>query len=373
MRIVKKLMVILAAVLLLAVSASAALVAEDTAGEAGKTVTVTFSFDEIYSVDGLFSVDDPEKITTGYSVGLIDAGTTAVTVVGDHLVVKPGTKPVSADAKVTVKVKLAEDAAVGNGCTIYFNGTYSDANGAVGNTKEVHHAVRLTVKAPEVEEKPPVPVAKPVPVDYSELERQIGIANGVNTAEYTEKSATALLSALETAKSARKSDSQEAVTIAAKGLKTAMAALVKMDYSELRQAMADADAALAAEELGVLWKELDAALAAADGLLSSKDQAAVDAAEDGIRVVLEKMEAVLEELKTPEVVEVEVPVEVLPEDDFCNIARHRIWPVAFFASLAVSVALAVALITVLVRKKKYQNDDTPLVDYDIDYDLGDDL
>jgi len=372
MRILRKLAAVLAAVLLLAVTASAALTAEDASAEAGKTAMLTFSFDEIYSVDGMFSLDDPEKITTGYTVGLADAGTTSVTVVGDHLVVKPGTKPVSADAKVTVKVTLSEDAPVGKGCTVFFNGTYNDAHDAVGNNKELHHGVRLTVKEAE-QEAPPVPVVTPIPVDYSELERQIGIANGVDTTEYTEKSATALLAALETAKSARKSDSQDAVTIAAKGLKNAMAALEKMDYSKLRQAMADANAALAAEELGALWQELDAALAAGDGLLTSKDQAAVDAAEDEIRRLLGEIEAVLEELNTPEVVEVEVPVEVLPEDDYCNIAKHRIWPVAFFTSVAVNVALAVALITVLVRKKKYQNDDTPLVDYDIDYDMGDDL
>jgi hypothetical protein len=86
----------------------------------------------------------------------------------------------------------------------------------------VEQAVTLAVKTA------PVPVV-PKPIDYSELNRQITIASGLNLADYTEQSANALQTALETAKTARSSKSQEAVTIAAKSLKNAMSALVKMD------------------------------------------------------------------------------------------------------------------------------------------------
>ena len=61
----------------------------------------------------------------------------------------------------------------------------------------------------------------------------------------------------------------------------------------------------------------------------------------------------------------EVPVEVPPTGEFCNIPMHRIWPVLFFISLALNVTLAAVIVVYIRNKKKNQHDDTPLVDYDI--------
>lgn len=60
--------------------------------------------------------------------------------------------------------------------------------------------------------------------------------------------------------------------------------------------------------------------------------------------------------------------EVLSAGEDCNVPMHQVWQILFFASLALN-ALAVAVIVVLIWKKKHvRKDDIPLVDYDIDYD-----
>ena len=77
----------------------------------------------------------------------------------------------------------------------------------------------------------------------------------------------------------------------------------------------------------------------------------------------------MDELNTPEIVTQEVRVEVPPTDDYCNIPAHRVWPVLFFCSFALNVALVAVIAIYISRKKKNQKDDTPLVDYDIEDDL----
>jgi len=59
----------------------------------------------------------------------------------------------------------------------------------------------------------------------------------------------------------------------------------------------------------------------------------------------------------------------VPEDDFCNISIHQVWPIVFFISLALNVAFVVLAVIYVTRRKKNRKDNTPLVDYDI----GDDL
>ena len=65
-------------------------------------------------------------------------------------------------------------------------------------------------------------------------------------------------------------------------------------------------------------------------------------------------------------VEKEVEVEVEPSDDYCNIKIHYVWPILFFISLALNLGFIALIVVYVVRRKKNQTDDTPLVDYDID-------
>ena len=64
----------------------------------------------------------------------------------------------------------------------------------------------------------------------------------------------------------------------------------------------------------------------------------------------------------------EVEVEVPPTSDFCNIPKHRTWPVLFAVSAALNVLLFSALSYVLLKKRN-TTDNTPLVNYDIEDDV----
>ena len=65
----------------------------------------------------------------------------------------------------------------------------------------------------------------------------------------------------------------------------------------------------------------------------------------------------------------EVPVEVLPEGDYCNIPTHHVWSVLFWVSAALNLALIGVIVAYVIRRTKNRRDDTPLVDYDIDDDF----
>ena len=100
-------------------------------------------------------------------------------------------------------------------------------------------------------------------------------------------------------------------------------------------------------------------------LLASGDQAASDEAAARISQLLDQVMAIENQQQEPEVIIQEVPVEVPPTDDFCNIPSHRVWPVVFCISAALNVAMAAVILVYISRKKRNQHDDTPLVDYDI--------
>ena len=88
-----------------------------------------------------------------------------------------------------------------------------------------------------------------------------------------------------------------------------------------------------------------------------------------------EIEGIIKEIKEDcpncgktEVVEKIVEVEKLPEGDYCNIKIHKLWPILFFISLGINLVLAGLIIGFLLKRKKNREDDTPLVDYDIEDD-----
>lgn len=207
-------------------------------------------------------------------------------------------------------------------------------------------------------------------LDYSELELQIAIANGLNSYEYTAQSWKALEYALEVGnKRLAGIYDQGKLDKAAADIAAAIENLVKMDYSALDKALEEVYIKIDENpQLHDVWNRLDKALERGKTLRISGDQAAVDA-------VVVELNALLEELATcsvlsvdPEVIIREVEVEVLPSSDFCNIPTHHVWPVLFAISAVLNVALAAALIFVLLKKRN-TTDNTPLVSYDIDDDM----
>lgn len=202
-------------------------------------------------------------------------------------------------------------------------------------------------------------------IDDTQLLLQIAIANGLSRADYTKESWQMVTDALALANDALNGDSQAAADDAEKALSKAIDGLVKMDYSALRSVLTEVEQMVAESETTTMWHELSCAAYNGQLLLSSGSQEDVDAATKQIRDLIAKTREMMEKQEALNVVIKEVPVEVPPTDDFCNIARHRVWPVLFAVSAVLNVALVAVMVIYIHNKKKNQKDDTPLVDYDI--------
>ena len=210
--------------------------------------------------------------------------------------------------------------------------------------------------------------SRPARIDSSELTRQISIAGGLREANFTAESWAVLTEALEQAREAVKGNDQKKVDECTAALEEAIAQLTGTNRGTLRDSLEDANEFVSGDEKRSIWMELVEAITQGKSLLGSNDQTAIDAASEKIDGLLAKAEVIWEDLTTPVVVPQEVPVEVPPTDDYCNIPGHRVWPVVCICSLVLNVALG-AVIVVYVYKKKNQKDDTPLVDYDISDDI----
>lgn len=385
MTLSKKIITLLAAVLILAMIVPGALAAADTSAEAGETTTVTFTFQNIYNVDGAFTVSDPQKILSTYSINVTDAGATAAVINGDRLWASPTAEPVKTTVSVAVTLSIKSSAAAGSSCAVTFNGIYGDANEEPGNEHDITRSATVTVKAPEgaAETPEPTPSTTPAPtptpsttpaptapsVDYSELQKQINIAGGLIPSDYTNESRNLLAAALTVAQNALNSKEQSMVTAAAEQLRTTIASLVPMDYSGLKAALSQADALLASEQAALLLQEISDAAQRGSELLQSGDQQEVDQAAKELTDILNRLADLLDVESETKVVIQEVPVEVLPEGDYCNIPAHHVWPVLFWVSLAVNVVLIGGIIFYVIRKTRNRRDFAPMVDYDIDDDI----
>lgn len=385
MTLSKKIITLLAAVLIFAMLVPNALAASDTGAKAGETATVTFTFRDVYNVDGTFTVNDPQKILSTYSVNVANAGATAAVVNGNRLWASPTAEPVKTTVSVTVSLSIKSSAAAGASCTVSFSGIYGDANEEPGNEHDITLSANVTVKAPEGGTATPAPTPSTTPtptptpsttpaptapsVDYSELQKQINIASGLVQTDYTNESRDLLTAALSVAQSALNSKDQSLVTAAAEQLRATISSLVTMDYSKLKTALSQADALLASEQAAVLLQEISEAAQRGSELLKSGDQQAVDQAAKELIDIMDRLAALLEVEAETKVVIQEVPVEVLPEGDYCNIPSHHVWPILFWVSLGVNVILVGGIAFFVIRKTRSRRDFAPMVDYDIDDDI----
>lgn len=216
----------------------------------------------------------------------------------------------------------------------------------------------------------PTPEVSPTPgVDYTELEKQITVASGLELSNYTDQSCENLVDALSDARAALFYGEQSLVTAAAEQLRAAITGLVSMDYSQLKAALDRADTLLASEQAAALWEQLSEAAGQSRPLLQSGDQQAVDQAAGKLTDLLNDIAALLEAEPETKVVVQEVPVEVLPEGDYCNVEQHHLWPVLFAVSAVLNLGLIGVIAAYIVRRTKNRRDVTPLVDYDIDDDI----
>ena len=207
--------------------------------------------------------------------------------------------------------------------------------------------------------------------DYSELEMQLAIANGLRSHDYTIQTWTPMKKAIDLGERYLKGKyGQQAVNESVEALEKAMSALVKMDYSRLENTLAAVYKKIDEDpQLHDIWVRLNAAVETARPLLVSGNQQAVDQAVENLNALLEELSDYESSvIGDPEVVIQQVEVEVLPTDDYCNIPMHRTWPILFIGSAVLNVVLIVVLVYVIMKKRNTY-DNTPLVSYDIDDDL----
>ena len=209
---------------------------------------------------------------------------------------------------------------------------------------------------------------------YSELEHQIGIANGLDSYDYTMETWEVLQSAVEAGnKRLAGGSSQSDLDGAAEDIELAIENLVKMDYKSLIDTLdviyekIDED-----PQIHDVWYRLDKAVDKARPLLVSGDQEAVDEMAQTLKALIEELAVCEKAAANPDVIVKEVEVEVPPEKDYCNIPGHRIW----FTFLVVSAVLNVLLIATFAYvffKKRSAVEHTPMVSYDLDEDLYGDM
>ncbi|MBE6941579.1 MAG: hypothetical protein E7455_04805 [Ruminococcaceae bacterium] len=382
MKITKKIIAVLMVVAVLAVLMPAVFAAGTGAGSyvAGSAVQVRFAYKNETGVEGTISFSNP-----GLFKENVDALSPTITGNGFY---NPSTKywmsylPTAGDIGIAFNLTIKDNAQVGDTCVITH--TYQVSIDEGMDLSEVRtESITITVKAKPTtpttqpttpSTKPTTPSTKPTTpatkIDYTELNKQIDIAKGLDEKLYTDESWAALEAALKDAKAKKSSKSQSAVDAAAEALKNAIAALVEMDYSALTGALEQAEKLGDNDALAELFRQLCEAVAEGKELLNSGDQAAVNASAAKILDILAQIAEKMEQMGQSEIVEVPVEVEkeVLPSGEYCNIPMHKVWPILFWISLALNAGFILFFVIYFARKKKNRTDNTPLVDYDISDD-----
>lgn len=336
---------------------------------AGQSVTVSFTYNDSYSLDGQFTVSDPKGIIEGtpdYRITDRD-GMAGGQISGDKCFLYDTSNPATAhDVVVSAVINVKSSAQAGDTFQISFK--YNRGTEGTGMQLESGTDTATVEVIKKTEEQPSEPTTPSKPsgpkVDRAELKRQIDIANNLNEKDYTAESWAALADALKNAKSRLSTGNQDAVDAAAKQLAAAIAALKRVDHSKLIEAI-DSVKGLGNEEFGDLIKQLMEAMYEGEKLLESNDQAAIDSAAAKIADLVAKVKKLLEDMKTVETIVEKEPVEVEPTGPYCNIKMHPIWIIIAIVSLIANAAFIVLIVVYVQKKKKNQKDNTPLVDYDI--------
>ncbi len=403
---------ILALLLLVTTVPAASAAGAEKFAEAGETVTVTLQVNNVWGVDGDIIVSD--------DAGIIQSKSCTVTSNNPYATCQYFAQTNKFNAyqmelesynyTVSYTITLKASAQPGQQCKVTFH--YETAREDCSMTDFVDQVHVVTVKAPVAPEtqpqapetQPQAPVTqapvtqapvtqapetskKPVvttpvtgkptepkppvvenTVDLTELNKQIVNADNLDGSKYTAESWDNLLAALAVARDTLSSKEQSIIDSAAVALSNAIDALVEVNYEKLEAAIEKANAFFEDNNLTNTASKLMEALAAANALLGTNDQVAIDAAAANLEALLTEMEDLIKSLSVTETVikEIEVEKEVEPKGPFCNIKIHYVWPILFFISLALNLAFIALVVVYIVRRKKEQTDDTPLVDYDID-------
>lgn len=375
-RLNKILVLVLALTIALSAMCISAFAADTKAGESG---SITFTFANVYGVDGAITAD------AGITITNVTSNVQDAACVNNKVFIYSASETT---IEVIVYYTVDANATVGSAFAVNFDGSTYGLNDQVGTI--VKDTDYVTVAA-QSSSGSPIIVPK---ADTTALEAQIEIAEALNEIDYTEESWATMQAALTAGKRLLNSFSQTAVNNATAKLKDAIAALVKIDRAALIDAMNKADALFNKNADSKLWKELHDAVVNGGELMTSRTQADIDAGVTALLNAIKAVEALLNkapetvikevpvevtkivtetvevEKVVTEIVEVEVPKEVIKEVPVEVPAEgsNLVWIILLIISIVINVALAVLVVLYFIKKKNNQKDNTPLVDYNIEED-----
>lgn len=335
--------------------------------EPGKTASVSFTLNGIYGVDGTFSYSNKSILS---DVSYSNSGEMAGKVNNDVAYFYSSNE---SNFTITVTAKVASSAKNGDSCQITFKYRTSDANGNMTEWKTMTKTITVEVHTcsdgnndhkcdscgtkltsctdANADLKCDICGGKvAAPIDYTELDRQLNIANGLNEADYTSESWSAYEKVLQTAKDARNNGDQATVDKAAADLEKAIGELVKMDYSKLIAALESAKN-IGDEKIAGLIDRLIAAIEAGNAALKSNDQAAVDAAASELEAVISELETALGVQSTTPGDSDNVPDDSINAEPSCNIAWHNILLILLIISVVLNLALGAILLVPVIKKR----------------------
>lgn len=335
-----------------------------------ESTTFTLEYTDVCAVEGQIIFTNPSiisnikyDITNCNMEGLVENGT----------IFLYSSDPKGVSGKIDITITIHSGAVKGASCDVIFQyATTAPDSTLPGEVQTIVNSVTVSTagaEPPPVTEPPTVPVDPPTYADTTALREQIAIAENLTYYDYTRKTWADVSAALDNARNHLDSRSQSAVDAATAQLKNALAGLVGMDYSALIAAMEEAADMAQHEDIAQAWNRFVAALENARIQRTSGDQAAVDAAADELLDSKDALIKALEEMG--KIVEVEKPVEVPtePEYTYCNNIWHTILLIVCIASVALNLVLIAIIVLYSVKKRKNQQDNTPLVDYNIDDDM----
>lgn len=376
----KRLNKILILVLALTIAFSALCISASAADtKAGESGSITFTFANVYGVDGAITAD------AGVTITNVTSNVQDAACVNNKVFIYSASQTT---IEVIVYYTVDANATVGSAFAVNFDGSTYGLNDQVGTI--VKNTDYVTVAAQSSGSTIIVPKA-----DTTALEEQIAIAEALNAVDYTEESWATVQAALDAGKRLLNSFSQTAVNNATAKLKDAIAALVKLDRAALIDAMNKADALFNKNADSKLWKDLHDAVVNGGELMTSRTQADIDAGVTALLNAIKAVEALLN--KAPETVIKEVPVEVtkivtetvevekvvteiveveVPKEIIKEVpvevpgeeGSNLVWIILLIISIVINVALAVLVVLYFIKKKNNQKDNTPLVNYNIEED-----
>ena len=378
----KRLNKILILVLALTIAFSALCISASAADtKAGESGSITFTFANVYGVDGAVTAD------AGVTITNVTSNVQDAACVNNKVFIYSAEQTT---IQVIVYYTVDANATVGSAFAVNFDGSTYGLNDQVGT---IAKATDYVTVAAQSSGGTTIVVPK---ADTTALEEQIAIAEALNEVDYTEESWATMQAALTAGKRLLNSFSQTAVNNATAKLKDAIAALVKLDRAALIDAMNKADALFNKNADSKLWKELHDAVVNGGELMTSRTQADIDAGVTALLNAIKAVEALLN--KAPETVIKEVTVEVTKEvEKIVEVEKvvtetvevekvvekevikevpvevpaegsNLVWIILLIISIVINVALAVLVVLYFIKKKSNQKDNTPLVNYNIEED-----